>query len=213
MKRKTNSTKSQKHSYVTRLRQVLRIAGVAFILVIIAEIAQGASLPDAAAAQFVQKLGNEALTARNLSVDARSRKVVSLIRDNIDIEAVGRFMLGPYWRNATVTQRERYLNLLQAQLVKTYERRFGGQSFRVEKVVPAGAAGGDLLVDSEIGQTNGRPPVAVEWRVHEYQGQMKITDIVVDGISMTVQRRGDFASIIERNGGNIEALLTALESN
>jgi phospholipid transport system substrate-binding protein len=198
--------------HVSVLRKFLRVAGVVFFLVIIASIAQGAEAPADPAAQFVQKLGDEALTARKLPDSERTRRVAELVRNNIDVPAIGRFMLGTYWRETTAEQRQRYFGLIEKQLVLTYNRRFGGQFFRVARVV-RDSNGDDILVDTQIGQTNGRAPVSVDWRVRDDHGQMKIIDIVVEGMSMSVERRGDFASIIERNGGNVEALLNTLQGN
>ncbi len=194
--------------HVNMFHKALRVAGIALILVILASIAEGAEPPADPAAQFVQKLGEAALTVRRLPTNERSARVLEIVRQNIDVPAIGRFMLGTYWRDTTAEQRERYFNLIEKQLVRTYDTRFGGQSFRVAKVVHSGD---DTLVGTEIGQTNGRQPVDVDWRVRDDHGQMKIVDIVIDGMSMSVERRGDFASVIERNGGNVEALLSALK--
>jgi phospholipid transport system substrate-binding protein len=193
-----------------KLHRFLRVAGVAFLLSLFATVAHGAPAAVDPAGQFIQALGTEALNARTLPDGERAERVRSLVRDNIDVPSIGRFMLGAYWRTASEEQRQRYLGLLETSLVHTYDRRFGGQSFRVERVARDGE---DMLVRSEIGQTNGRPAVTVEWRVRAGQGQLKIEDIIVDGMSLSIEHRGDFAAIIDRGGGNVEALLTALENN
>ena len=39
---------------------------------------------------------------------------------------------------------------------------------------------------------------------------MRIIDVVIDGVSMSVTQRQEFASVIQAKGGNIDAFLRAL---
>ncbi|HEV7995429.1 MAG TPA: ABC transporter substrate-binding protein [Stellaceae bacterium] len=41
-------------------------------------------------------------------------------------------------------------------------------------------------------------------------GRYKITDVTVDGVSMVLTQRSEFASVIERNGGQVAALLATM---
>jgi phospholipid transport system substrate-binding protein len=65
------------------------------------------------------------------------------------------------------------------------------------------------VVTSEIVRSNGAP-VGVDWYLINLGGQWKITDVYVGGVSMKVTQRDEFASIIQRNGGRVEALLQQL---
>jgi phospholipid transport system substrate-binding protein len=49
--------------------------------------------------------------------------------------------------------------------------------------------------------------VRVDWRVRGG----KVIDVIVEGVSMSVTQRSEFSSIIQRNGGDIEALITHLQ--
>ena len=39
---------------------------------------------------------------------------------------------------------------------------------------------------------------------------MKIIDVAIEGISMSVTQRDEFSSVIQRGGGRVEALLASL---
>ena len=52
--------------------------------------------------------------------------------------------------------------------------------------------------------------VSVDWRVRERGGSMKILDVIVEGVSMSVTQRSDFSSVIQRGGGNVDVLLDHL---
>lgn len=166
------------------------------------------------AAQFVQRLGDKALTsltAQNLPKAERSRRVRTLLRENFDIVTIGRFVLGGHWRTATEAQRSEYTKLFENMIVETYTHRFAeysGQSFEVLGASPS-SGGADTIVTSQILQKNG-PPVSVDWRVREKGGSMKIVDVMVEKISMSVTQRDDFNGVIQSGGGKIEALLVSL---
>jgi phospholipid transport system substrate-binding protein len=178
-----------------------------------AAFAAGKNL-DSPAAQFVQKLGDKALTsltARDLSGQERARRVHTLLTENFDIGAISRFVLGRHWREATDAQRAEYAKLFEDMIVTTYTQRFAdysGQSFKVTGALKTDSAT-DTIVTSVIVQKDGGPPVNVDWRVRD-KGSMKIVDVLVDSISMSVTQRSDFDAVIQSGGGKIEALLSTL---
>lgn len=155
------------------------------------------------AALFIQTLGNKALnslTAKDLPAAERASRVRDLLRADFDVPTIGRFVAGRGWNPATEAQRREYMNLFEDMIVKTYTRRFAdysGQSFKVLNSADAG--GGDSLVRSQIIQIDG-PPVQVDWRVRDNKGQLKVVDVVVEQISMSVTQQQDFASIMGGTG-------------
>jgi phospholipid transport system substrate-binding protein len=64
----------------------------------------------------------------------------------------------------------------------------------------------DALVSTQLIRPDA-PPVAVDWRVRQRGSQDKVIDVAVEGVSMSVTQRQEFASVIQRGGGQIEALL------
>ena len=61
-----------------------------------------------------------------------------------------------------------------------------------------------------IGSPGGGAPARVDWRVRGAPGAYKIIDVVVEGISMVVTQRSEFASVIRRGGGRLDSLTTQL---
>lgn len=165
------------------------------------------------AGQFIQWLGDQALgtlRTQGMTLDQRENAFRSLMRTGFDIELIGRFVLGRYWQQATPEQRSEYVQLFGEYLVKTYARRLGGYSgetFAIAGAVPAGEQ--DVLVKTRIERPSG-PPLICDWRVRSIDGKYKIIDVMVEGISMAVTQRQDFAAVVQ-NGG-MPALLTALRA-
>ncbi len=58
----------------------------------------------------------------------------------------------------------------------------------------------------------GTPSVRVDWRVRGDAGTYKVVDIIIEGASMVITQRDEFASVIRRSGGNLQGLLARLRA-
>ena len=191
------------------------VLGIAVVAVGLIGPARADALSDGAH-KFVESLADKAvntLAVQNLSEKQREDRFRSLLRDHFDLEAIGKWVLGRYWRTATTAQREEYLSLFEDLIVKTYAKRFKeytGERLTIQDAIPGGDD--DAIVHSEIIRPNGAPPIRVDWRVRSPNGDYKIVDVVVEGVSMSQTQRSEFSSVIRRNGGNIKGLLAALRN-
>jgi phospholipid transport system substrate-binding protein len=191
------------------------LASFCAILLSLTVIAAPASAGSASSApsQFVQNLGNTALmslTGKNITRKAREDRVRKILHDSFDVQAIGKFALGTYWRDATDSQRKEYMSLFEDMIVQTYTTRFedySGQKLKIDGSEASGAT--DFIVSSQVLQQDG-PPVNLQWRVRQKDGGLRVVDVVVEGVSMSVTQRSDFASVIQNGGGNVEALLAHL---
>jgi phospholipid transport system substrate-binding protein len=147
------------------------------------------------------------LTNESLSEERRREAFRELFTSGFDVDLVSRFALGRFWNQASEAERREYRRLFEEFVIATYARRLGGYS---GETLSVGAAR-DLsdkgaIVDSQIIRPKD-PPVNVEWRLRRAGSGWRIVDIVVEGISMAVAQRSEFASVIANNGGTVEALL------
>jgi phospholipid transport system substrate-binding protein len=187
----------------------MRLLRVLLVLVLTAAPAAAAS----DAAGFVTELGQKTLDIINKkpAKAERDQRFRSILREGFDMQALSRFVLGPHWRSATDAQKQEFMKLFEDWIVSAYGERFSqysGEQFKVVGQRPEGDA--VTLVTSQIVRPNGGPPIRVDWRVAKSSGQEKISDVVVEGISLMVTQRQEFASVIQRNGGQLEALLKIL---
>jgi phospholipid transport system substrate-binding protein len=160
---------------------------------------------------FIAKLGEAAIQVLGPSASPEQRlaRFRELFHDDFDIPGIGQFVLGRYWRTATPQEQQDFLGLFQEYLVRAYSARlseYAGEPFRVTGSRPNGE---ESVIASEILRPNGSR-LAVDWYVVERGASHKITDVHVGGISMKVTQRDEFASVIQRNGGRVEALITQL---
>jgi phospholipid transport system substrate-binding protein len=163
---------------------------------------------------FVQSLGNQAiaqLTDRSLTEQERERRFRVLLTQNFDIPAIGRFVLGRYWKTASSAQQSAFLKTFEDVLVKRFTpmfAKYGGETFQICRVVqdpdPKYAT-----VCSVVNSPDGQP-VNVYWRTRQSGGKLKIIDVVVEGASMAITLRSEYASVIQSNGGSVDALISSL---
>jgi phospholipid transport system substrate-binding protein len=50
----------------------------------------------------------------------------------------------------------------------------------------------------------------VEWRLHGEAGAWRIVDLVIEGVSLALTLRSEYAAVIRAGGGKVEGLLSRL---
>jgi len=173
--------------------------------------ARAMSALDADRAQTrIADLGGTAIAVlgdTSLDGSARQAALAALLRDHFALDRIARLALGRHWRAASEAERARYLGLFEQFVLANYGRLIDFYDDQTLEVRGASAARDALVVHSRL---VGGGSVAIDWRVIEADGGLAIIDVVVEGVSMLVTQRNEFASIIERGGG-LAALIAHLE--
>jgi phospholipid transport system substrate-binding protein len=122
---------------------------------------------------------------------------------------ISKFVLGRYWRTATEAERTEFSQLFEDFIVRSYAVRFrdySGESFKV--LGDAREQDGVWVVRSRI-ERGSSEPIRIDWRLRRRADSYAIIDIIVEGVSMVVTQRSEFASVIQSRGG-VPGLLDAL---
>ena len=149
----------------------------------------------------------------SLSEDQKQKAFKKLLNNDFDMNTIARFSLGRYWKTANKAQRQEYLKLFKTMILNVYSSRFQeyqGQAINVKNARKEGKR--DILVQTVLKQ-EGSPEIQIDWRVRKKNNNYKVIDIVVEGVSMALTQRSDFSSVIQRGGGDTEALLVHLREN
>lgn len=197
---------------MTALRTVLTVLLIAAALVVRPAAAAGDA--DPAASAFMQKLGNDAiheLTDPAVPTPERQARFRRLLDERFDMPAISKFVLGRYWRTANEAQRAEFQALFQDFIVGSYSARFSEYRGEAFKVVGSNTeSGGTVLVRSKIDMPTSED-IRVDWRLRGRGGDFVIVDIIVEGVSMAVTQRSEFASVIQSRGG-VDGLIEALRT-
>lgn len=163
---------------------------------------------------FVAELAHDALLSANSqtsSVADRQKRLEGLLDEDFDVPLIASFVLGRYWQNASDSERRKFTAVYRDFMVRAYAQRFteyNGESFRITGQRDESAT--STVVSTEISPIISEPPVKVDWRVVG-KGGYRIIDIIVGGISMVLAQREEFASSLQRNGGDLASLIREME--
>jgi phospholipid transport system substrate-binding protein len=163
-------------------------------------------------AAVIDNLGNRALEVlgKNATPAQRVARFHELFRQDFDVPGIARFVLGRYWKTATPEQQEEFVRLFEDYIALVYSSQLAAYSGETLKVTGSRTNAEGAVVSSEIIRPSGTPPVKVDWHLTDRNGAYKISDVTVEGISMAVTQRSEFASVIQRSGGQLEGLIAQL---
>ena len=152
------------------------------------------------------------LADQNLSGERREQAFRELLTTGFDVKAISRFVLGRYWRRTTEAEREEFVGLFEDLIVATYSRRFSdysGQTLEVEAIREEDEK--RAAVASRILRQAGEP-IQIDWRLRRRGDSWRIVDVVVEGMSMVLSQRSEYAAVIKSDGGKIHGLLAKLRA-
>ena len=166
-------------------------------------------------ADFIDQLGNNVikiLKNRKQALSIRKEHFREVITEHFAMPAIGQFVAGRYWRQMTPEQKTTYLALFENAVIENYARQF--DSYSNEQLVIKGAhitndTPPGVFVKSIIRRPGEDKPLQVVWKVFNTKRGLKVTDVIVDNVSMGISLRNEYASAIENRGG-IEGLFEYL---
>jgi phospholipid transport system substrate-binding protein len=164
------------------------------------------------AAQIWQALGRT-----DLDNGARVDAIAALLVNATDVELLSRLVLGRYWQELDDDQKARYQTLFRDVVMRNFASRLNQyakdahgpleERFTISSSAAAGKQ--DVLVRSTVRPVSG-DSLAVDWRLRGSDGGPVIIDVIIEGVSLLVSQRAEFAAVIERS--DMEGLLAELQA-
>ncbi len=214
---KTNRKAKVTNSMVARRRVLGHLTIVWFGIAMLATSPGRGLAADAEdAGAFLASLTDRAfaqLSDESLPMPERRQRFRVLFREHFDVPAIGRFVLGRYWRKAKPPVREDFLGVFEEIMVQNFAPKFADYAktrFEVGRVRPLREQG-QYLVASRIVPTEGEP-FQLDWRIRDKDGRLKILDVLGEGVSMAITLRSEYASVIKDSGGRVEGLVEKLRA-
>ena len=185
---------------------------ISFIIINLTVINKSYSIePDV----FVQSTVNRAsnILNNNLSKDQKIGELKSIAAETVDIKGIGMYTLGSYRKILSEDQKKQYDDLFGQYFLKTFSSRLAEYSNpEIEVKSKERLNENYTMVSSILVSTEQRPEVNINWRIYtKNPDNLKIRDLVIEGLSLVRTQKEEFASIIESNDGDIIALFTSLK--
>tara|TARA_B110000444_G_C18815286_1_gene584794 strand:- start:1138 stop:1731 length:594 start_codon:yes stop_codon:yes gene_type:complete len=164
---------------------------------------------------FVQSTVNRASQAlsNKFSKEEKIRKLKDIANETVDISGIGSYTLGSYRKNINVEQKKEYQILFKQYFLKSFSSRLAEYSNPEIQVVSKEKLNENYtIVFSKLVATDQRPEVKIDWRIYTKDPKnLLIRDLIIEGLSLARTQKEEFASIIESNNGDINALFVTLK--
>ena len=164
---------------------------------------------------FVQSTVNRAsqILSDNLSKDQKISELKSIASETVDIRGIGMYTLGSYRKVLSEDQKKAYFVLFEQYFLKTFSSRLAEYTNpEIEVRSKEKLNKNYTMVSSVLISTEQRPEVNIDWRIYtKNPDNLKIRDLIIEGLSLVRTQKEEFASIIESNDGDINALLASLK--
>ena len=181
-------------------------------------------LAELAPDELVRKTADDVITAIKSDKDIQAgnkSKIYKLAEEkilpNFDFDKISRLVIGKHWRTSSEEQKLQFKEEFKNLLLRTYAIALGKYQDQKIEFLPMRMKPEDKIVTvkSEIIQS-GAQPVKVDYVLTRGGPQgWSVIDIIIEGVSLVTNYRGQFASEIKSNGmdGLIKALAAKNKSN
>ncbi len=164
---------------------------------------------------FVQSTVNRAsqVLSDSISKEQKVEKLKIIAKDTVDIRGVGFYSLGKYRKTLNDNQKKKYIDLFEKYFLKSFSSRLSEYSNPKINVNSQEKINENYtIVSSTLVATKKRPEVKIDWRVYTKNPEKPlIRDLIIEGLSLARTQKEEFASILNSNDGNINALFASLE--
>jgi phospholipid transport system substrate-binding protein len=165
---------------------------------------------------FVQSIVNKAsqILSKNISKQEKINKLKILAEDIVDIRGIGFYSLGSARKDLNDSQKNIYLDLFESYFLKSFSSRLAEYTNpKIEVQSKKILNKNYTIVNSVLISTPDRPEVQIDWRIYtKNPDDPLIRDLIIEGLSLAVAQKAEFASILNSNNGDINALFKTLEN-
>ena len=165
---------------------------------------------------FIQSTVNRAsqVLSENISKDEKINKLKIIAKETVDIRGVGFYSLGSARKNLNDDQKNNYSNLFEKYFLKSFSSRLAEYTNPEIEVKNKQVLNTNYtIVNSILIATSDRPEVKIDWRVYTKNPDSPlIRDLIIEGLSLARTQKEEFASILNSNDGDINALFKTLEN-
>ena len=164
---------------------------------------------------YVMEMTTEAintLTDNSTSQNEKESQFGKLFDKNFDVPSISRFVLGKYWKQASLDQKKKFIKAFRNYVVKTYSSRFNEYSGEQLTLLNFENESNPKIFIVHTGlEREDATMIMVDWRIGKKKDRFVILDIIIEGISLAITQRSEFVSVIDQNEGSIDKLISLLK--
>ena len=164
---------------------------------------------------FVQSTVNRAseILTKNISQEEKINNLKLIAKETVDIRGVGFYSLGSARKNLNEKQKIQYFKLFEDYFLKSFSSRLSEYTNpEIDVLSKKVLSENYTIVNSILRGTTERPEIKIDWRIYtKNKDNPLIRDLIIEGLSLARTQKEEFASILNSNDGDINALFKTLE--
>ena len=164
---------------------------------------------------FVQSTVNRAskLLGEDITKNEKIEKLKLIAKETVDIRGIGFYTLGKKRKSLNEQEKKRYAELFEEYFLKSFSSRLAEYTNPEIDVQSKEKLNENYtIVNSILKATNERPEIKIDWRIYTKKPENPlIRDLIIEGLSLARTQKEEFASVLNSNNDDIEALFKVLE--
>ena len=164
---------------------------------------------------FVQSTVNRAskLLGEDISKEEKIKKLKLIAKETVDIKGIGFYTLGAKRKTLNDAEKKKYAGLFEEYFLKSFSSRLAEYTNPEIDVTNKEKLNDNYtIVNSVLKATNERPEINIDWRIYtKNQDNPLIRDLIIEGLSLARTQKEEFASVLNSNNDDIEALFKVLK--
>ena len=165
---------------------------------------------------FISELVQDAMKSlgdKSISNEEKMKQIEDIAIKNVDINGLSLYTLGKIRNSLDENTKTKYQVMFQKYLLKSLSSKlsdYSDQKFEVLESEQKSAT--TTIVKSRIIETASQPEIKIDWRIYTKDpNKPLIRDLIVEGLSLARTQKEEFASILNSNNNDINALISKLE--
>lgn len=187
-------------------------AWLAAVMLIAATAAPAAMSPSAMVQQLIDTV-TAVLADKTFTADQKRHKIEEVAYTHFNFETVSKLVLARNWKDLSPQQQQDFIEQFKQHLSVTYGKNI--ENYNDERAVVTGdreESRGDWTVKSKIVRPNAAD-VLVDYRLRrDPDGEWRIIDVIIEGVSLVANFRSQFQEIIS-SGGPVKLIEVLREKN
>lgn len=137
--------------------------------------------------------------------------IETVVDRDVDVEYIANWVMGKYYRQATVAQRKEFAEVFKQTLIKTYAKSLLSFDINSYQLVPATAESPEAdkqIVSVDVSSKGGETYTLVNYIVKK-KGEWKLVNVMLNGINLRITFKNQFADMMQRNRNDVAAVIAS----
>jgi len=169
----------------------LSLGGILLLLFTFTELSAASTVSPLAVIKARNNTIKKIIDNAGDNIDDQTReKLKDIINELIDFRELSRLALGKYWKERTEKEKEEFTNVFRKLIRNSSVKKL--EVYRADRIkYESPEIDGDKVTVTTIAY-KGRKNVEIVYKMHRVDGEWKIYDMVIDGLSTARNYRGSF---------------------